>query len=60
MARDEWQEFVNCLTTNLTAFFREDHHFQALAEDLQRRRGAAAAHLVQRRLHRRRALLASP
>jgi chemotaxis protein methyltransferase CheR len=35
----EWQAFVNCLTTNLTAFFREDHHFVALAEDLARRRG---------------------
>jgi chemotaxis protein methyltransferase CheR len=33
----EWQEFVNCLTTNLTAFFREDHHFVALAEDLRAR-----------------------
>jgi chemotaxis protein methyltransferase CheR len=33
----EWQEFVNCLTTNLTAFFREAHHFQALAEDLRAR-----------------------
>ena len=30
----EWQEFVNCLTTNLTAFFREEHHFHALAADL--------------------------
>ncbi len=33
----EWQEFVNCLTTNLTAFFREEHHFQALVEDLKAR-----------------------
>jgi chemotaxis protein methyltransferase CheR len=33
----EWQEFVNCLTTNLTAFFREDHHFQALVQDLRAR-----------------------
>jgi chemotaxis protein methyltransferase CheR len=33
----EWQEFVNCLTTNLPAFFREEHHFHALAEELGRR-----------------------
>ena len=33
----EWQEFVNCLTTNLTAFFREEHHFHALAEELAHR-----------------------
>ena len=36
-AESEWQEFVNCLTTNLTAFFREDHHFHALVEDLRAR-----------------------
>ncbi|MDO9285524.1 MAG: CheR family methyltransferase [Aquabacterium sp.] len=35
----EWQEFVNCLTTNLTSFFREDHHFHALADDLKARAG---------------------
>ncbi len=35
----EWQEFVNCLTTNLTAFFREEHHFHALAQDLRERSG---------------------
>ncbi len=33
----EWQEFVNCLTTNLTAFFREEHHFHALVQDLKAR-----------------------
>ncbi len=38
-ARGEWQEFVNCLTTNLTSFFREEHHFGLLAAELQQRRG---------------------
>ena len=38
-AEAEWQEFVNCLTTNLTAFFREDHHFSELADDLRARNG---------------------
>lgn len=35
----EWQAFVNCLTTNLTSFFREQHHFVALHEELQKHRG---------------------
>ncbi|MDP2828388.1 MAG: CheR family methyltransferase [Sulfuricellaceae bacterium] len=28
----EWQAFTNALTTNLTSFFREQHHFPILAE----------------------------
>lgn len=31
----EWQEFVNALTTNLTSFFREAHHFEILASYLK-------------------------
>lgn len=27
---DEFTEFINAITTNLTAFFRENHHFQYL------------------------------
>lgn len=29
---DEWQLFINALTTNLTSFFREAYHFPILAE----------------------------
>jgi chemotaxis protein methyltransferase CheR len=33
----EWQEFVNALTTNLTSFFREQHHFEILSKHLKSR-----------------------
>lgn len=33
----EWQEFVNALTTNLTAFWREAHHFPVLAKHVAER-----------------------
>lgn len=36
---DEWQQFINALTTNLTSFFREAYHFPVLAEHARARAG---------------------
>ncbi|MBI3285990.1 MAG: chemotaxis protein CheR [Burkholderiales bacterium] len=35
----EWEAFTNALTTNLTSFFREEHHFPILAEHIAKRKG---------------------
>ncbi|QNA89602.1 chemotaxis protein CheR [Massilia sp. Dwa41.01b] len=37
--KEEWEAFTNALTTNLTSFFREAHHFPLLAEHVLALRG---------------------
>lgn len=38
----EWQEFINALTTNLTSFFREHHHFQIFQDYLSSKKNKAS------------------
>src|SRR5690606_8527525 len=39
---EEVEAFVNALTTNLTAFFREPHHFEMLSQQMRREIGRAS------------------
>lgn len=32
----EWESFINTMTTNMTAFFRESHHFPIIAEHVKK------------------------
>jgi chemotaxis protein methyltransferase CheR len=41
----EWEAFTNALTTNLTAFFREQHHFPILEQHIEKRRNKGKIHL---------------
>jgi chemotaxis protein methyltransferase CheR len=42
----EWEHCTNALTTNVTAFYREEHHFRVLAEHARERAGGAAGYRV--------------
>ncbi|MEE4245113.1 MAG: protein-glutamate O-methyltransferase CheR [Kangiellaceae bacterium] len=46
--KDEHIQFINAITTNLTYFFREGHHFEFLADKCLR--DIKAKHLVDRRV----------
>lgn len=41
----EWESFTNALTTNLTSFFREQHHFPMLERHVEKRRNNGKIHL---------------
>jgi chemotaxis protein methyltransferase CheR len=42
---DEWRLFIGVLTTHLTSFFREEHHFPILAEHARKKSGSGRVKL---------------
>ena len=42
---EEWEAFTNALTTNLTAFFREQHHFPILEKHVEKRKNQSKIQL---------------